>query len=79
MLASTEGSEGLKRTLVTDSADVEKVMSITGALLAKMSNEKRLDSELTLSRPKFERSLKTTQILDPCCDGLLSYKKHKWQ
>jgi hypothetical protein len=33
ILASTEGSEGLKRTPVTDSAEVENVISITGALL----------------------------------------------
>jgi hypothetical protein len=33
ILASTEGSEGLKRSPVTDSAEVENVMSITWALL----------------------------------------------
>jgi hypothetical protein len=32
-LARTEGSEGLKRTPVTDSAEVENVISITGVLL----------------------------------------------
>lgn len=33
ILASTEGSEGLKRTPVTDSAEVENVISMTGVLL----------------------------------------------
>jgi hypothetical protein len=33
ILARTEGSEGLKRTPVTDSAEVENVISINGALL----------------------------------------------
>src|SRR5882757_9854393 len=76
ILASTEGSEGLKRTLVTDSAEVENVISITEALLGTIRKVRYKGRKRTLSHPILEQLLKKSQIRDQHCDDLWSYRRY---